>query len=316
MTLTNDRIWMCINRSDTTIRGSAGFRPVLERLDRSFLPHPTSMEARGKERKVTGYLDQVVLTALDRTQWVKLLGDGIKVDAIEMRQRTTLSVRFLPGPPAAEIRALFVDLVDYIQATYACCRLDAHGSSVHHRFYRDHPRTFYADGLYWLNYFGPDEQARQGGPALADNPHAHVERRAHGLLLEVGDDPLEASTPAGEQRLRAATAAMPPLPGIEKENVEPDSTPAELITVGGQRGFLDPVDHGFWVTKHVVADATLDRRTIKRLQGLRGQGDPPIQQVHVLFSLEPAARRNKAALEVAGVKAWFVSLETGTPQEA
>jgi hypothetical protein len=102
---------------------------------------------------------------------------------------------------------------------------------------------------------------------------------------------------------------MPPLAGEADEELEP----AEIVEIGGERGWRDPADRSFWVTKHVAPTARLAEDAIARLGRLRGGGDPPITQVHVLFSDKDAARRNAAALADAGVETWFVSPETGQP---
>jgi hypothetical protein len=214
----------------------------------------------------------------------------------------------------AEIRQL-VDLVRLVSPTYARAHLDAAAQRLHEQHYQGNERSFYADGLFWLNFFGPDELERQGGAAVADNPHARVEHVDGGLLLEVGDGHLDAATPEGEQRLLAATRALPPLGGdVDEEPEEP--VPADLVTIGGVRGFLDPVDHGFWVSKHLGGASTLDAETLRRLASLPGQGEPPIGQVHVLFSTREAAEANCAALAAAGAETWYDDPETGDPRPA
>jgi hypothetical protein len=299
---------MWLNRDEPEPRGADGFRPVLELLERSFVPRPERLEAGGRERPAASFLDPAVLAALDRRKHgVALVGDDLWAEIVQLPQRSIVTVVFPPGPPADEIRTLFLELARILEPTYARCHLEKHEQTLYRSHYEQRPRTFYASGLYWLNLFGPDEEARQGGPALADNPHARVERRTEGLLLEIGEGPEQAASPEGEQALLAATAAMPPLPG--EERVEP----AELVEIGGERGWRDPADRSFWVTKHLDPAARLGDDAIARLGRLRGGGDPPITQVHVLFSSEEAAQRNAEALRDAGVETWFVAPDTGQP---
>ena len=315
--MTDDLVHIWINRDDAEIRGAEGFRPVLERLDTSFLPGPTRLEGPGaRPRSIEGYLDPEVGKALDRGgRSVMLTGERLWVDLLQLRARTSLSLRFSPDVPAAELRQLVVDLVELVSPTYARAHLEAAAQRLHEQHYRGHERSFYTDGLYWLNYFGPDELERLGGEALAENPHAVVERLGKGLLLEVGADPLEAATPEGEERLVAATGMLPTGEEAEAEDEEGPEA-ADLVTIGGVRGFLDPVDNGFWVSKHISGERELDASTLERLASLPGQGDPPVGRVHVLFSTQEAATANRTALEAVGAETWYVDPESGEPRPA
>ena len=315
--MTDDLVHIWINRDDAEIRGAEGFRPVLERLDTSFLPRPTHLEGPGaRPRPIEGYLDPEVGKALDRGgRSVMLTGERLWVDLLQLRARTSLSLRFSPDVPAAELRQLVVDLVELVSPTYARAHLEAAAQRLHEQHYRGHERSFYTDGLYWLNYFGPDELERLGGEALADNPQAVVERLGKGLLLEVGADPLEAATPEGEERLVAATGMLPTGEEAEAEDEEGPEA-ADLVTIGGVRGFLDPVDSGFWVSKHISGERELDASTLERLASLPGQGDPPVGRVHVLFSTQEAATANRTALEAVGAETWYVDPESGEPRPA
>ena len=309
--MTDDLVHIWINRDDAEIRGAEGFQPVLEQLDTSFLPRPTRLEGPGaRPGPIEGYLDPEVGEALDRGgRSVMLTGERLWVDLLQLRAQTSLSLRFSPDVPAAEIRRLFVDLVELVSPTYAR-RLEAAAQRLHEQHYRGHERSFYTDGLYWLNYVGPDELERLGGEALAENPHAVVERLGEGLLLEVGADPLEAATPEGEERLVAATRMLPTGEEAEDED-EGGPEAANLVTVGGVRGFLDPVDNGFWGTDQRSGQARLDTSTLERLASLPGQGDPPVGRVHVLFSTQEAATANRTALEAVGAT-WYVDPESGS----
>jgi hypothetical protein len=247
--------------------------------------------------------------------------EHVYVDIWQIPNRSIVGI-FFPVSLAMRVSAgiinqLFIDLVTIVRPTYARCHLDRLGSALHDAHYSAKPRSFYADGLYWLNFFGAEEEARQGGPSLANNPHARVERLPEGLLVEVGNGPLDAATPEGKRQLLDATAAMPPINQAESPADSPqEEEEAELISINGVRGFFDKADSGFWISKHLSPTATLDANTISKLKNLVGKGDPPINQVHVLFSLKDAAERNRTALSAAGIRAWYVDPQTGKPKEA
>jgi hypothetical protein len=362
MSVSEDRIHLWFNRDDETVRGAQGFTPLLERLRSSFLPPPTRLRGpSGRERAVDGYLSEPVLKGLDRREGEVMLTNPehrLHVDLWQIPGGSVVGLFFpvTPQTTADAIRDLFLDLARILAPTYANGHLERLGNQLHREHYAAHPRTFYASGLYWLNLFGPAEQARQGGAALAHNPHAQVRQLSEGLLLEVGTGPLDAATEAGHARLLAATAALPPLPGqaatpeqpdpeqpqaagspdvnraeppapaaaapetasgppTGHQPAEPDRTPADLVTIAGVLGYLDPADQGFWVSKHLNPGVRMDANTVAKLKALPGQGSPPVSQVHVLFSLREAAELNRPALQAAGVRAWYVDLQTGRPRE-
>ncbi len=313
-----DKVNIWINRDDTQLQGSQALWPVLQRLENSFLARPGALEVTGlSDRPIKSYVDDAVKKALDRRKHsVDLLGDGVRVGVTQMRSRTAIGVEFPSGPPASEIRRLFLDLIAAIKPTYARAHLSGHAQELFEKYYKQKDRSFYANGLYWLNFFGCDEEVRQGR-GLDQNPHAHVERLPHGLLIEVGSSPQEAATPEGERRLLAATAALPPMPSAEALPEESEKEqPAPTKTVNGVRGFLDAADHSFWVTKHLGPDEELDPKTIEKLRRLIGQGSPTITGVHVLFSDQASALKNQGGLTRAKIRVWYVDPATGVPTEA
>jgi len=321
MKVEDDELEMLLYVDDDSIRGASGFRPVLERLHRSFLPRPNELAVPEKPaRAINGYLDEAVLKALDRKKHsVELINESDKVTVrlVQAPDRSYLGIQ-IPAPfamkvPADEIRTLFVDVSAILKRpTYGVCRLGAHARALHQAAYAQARRTFYTSGLYWLNFFGPDEIERQGGPNLANNPVAKVEQLPQGILIQVGDDPFQAATPEGEEKLKAATAAMP---SLQKEEEEEEPAPVNLITVAGVRGFLDD-DQNFWIAKHLDANAELDAKTIAQFKGLVGKGKPPIKRPVVLFSRKETAEKNRAKLAQAGIGVYFVDPETGQSREA
>ena len=220
MNVEDDELEMLIHVDGTSIRGASGFRPVLEQLENSFLPKPTEVAATDKSaRAIDGYLSPAVMEALDRKKhFVELTNSSEKLNVTLAQARNTIWVGIhLPAKLAkkvspSDLRKLFVDLIRNLgEPTYGVCRLGAHARALHQAAYAQARRTFYTSGLYWLNFFGPEEIKRQGGPALANNPLAKVERLTQGILIQVGENPFQASTPEGEQKLKDATAAMPSL---------------------------------------------------------------------------------------------------------
>lgn len=319
MTEPNDFYWLTMDREDDTLQRGSALRPILERLAASFLPKPTKLESTGaREAAIDGWLDAKVGKAIDKGRpSIGLVAPGIQAALGLAENRTSLSLFFRLDHEPADVRALFLDLCALVSPAYGRVGLHNKGQEIHDAHYALARRTFYASGLFWLNFFGPAEETRQGGAALADNPHAHTTRLPNGLLLEVGATAFDALTTEGEQRLVEATRAMPPVPPAPTANVSPPredgahEAAAPIVTIGGVRGFLDPHDHSFWVSKHVDPPRPLDAKMLHALASLPGKGTPPITRVHLLFSTLEAARANKVALEAIDAHSWFVSAEDG-----
>src|SRR6185436_5229588 len=90
---------------------------------------------------------------------------GIRVHRMP-GDRLVLSIRLrLPEDPQAAdwIRALLPDLCAGLNVTYGRGHLENNARTLYDEHYDAHQRTFYASGLYWLNWFGPGELERQGG---------------------------------------------------------------------------------------------------------------------------------------------------------
>jgi len=208
-----DRLFLWINRDDAEFQGAAALRPVLDRLAASTLPPITLLGAKG--RPIKGYLDPAVLKDLGKKKTSEKYTNpapALELAVAQLPDRTAISL-FVPNsvaPPAEELSQLFRDLIAIVSPTYARLAPLAASRALYDEVYALQRRTFYASGLYWLNFFGPKEEAKQGGAALAQNPFARVERLPQGLLMQVGEGPLDMLTPEGRQRLIQATAAMPP----------------------------------------------------------------------------------------------------------
>lgn len=332
----DDFYWLWLNRDDDALREPLALRPVLDRLAHSFLPKPVVLETTGaRDTTIDGWNDLKILKAVEKGKpSIGLKAPGLQSTFGLTPKRVSMTLMFGAEPSAEDVRALFVDLCEITSPSYARCALHNHARALHEAHYSVSPRTFYASGLFWLNFFGPEEEARQGGSALATNPHASVRRLPNGLLVEVGRSAHDGLTGAGEAQLRAATAAMPPLPpdstSTESHPQGPTETgaetprgpiegapgPAPIIQISGIRGFFDPDERGFWISKHVDPPRKLERPFLRSLAALPGKGSPSIERVHVLFSTEAAARLNKEALDSVGAGSWYVSTHDGKRRRA
>lgn len=318
MSIEHDQIQMTYQIEGDSFRGAQDFQSVLEHLQNSFLSPPVRIESTDhKIHDIKGYFDPKVAKALDRKRYVvELINEqkGFTIHIHQGRSRSILGISFSTITASEieteEIRNLFVKLTQLLSPTYAFCHLDKHSRILHEKFYRTAKRTFFADGLYWLNFFGPEEEALQGGSALEENPYAKVERTPQGLILQVGDDPLKSETPEGEQRLVAATKAMP---STKSSKIE--QSKQELITISGVRGFIDLTDKNFWVAKNLAANAKLSAKILEKLKNLIGKGEPPVSKVQVLFSRQETAEKNHDKLAKNGIGTWYIDLQTGQPRE-
>ena len=210
----NDFYYLQLDREGDAFHSYAALRPILERLDASFLPKPQKLEATSeREATVEGLLDPRVRKTIDKGRaYMGLKGPGVSCSLGFSKNKSWLTIFFRLDTDAGAVRALFVNLCHLFSPLYGSVGPHNKDQEIYDAHYARARRTFYASGFFWLNFFGPEEEARQGGPALADNPCARATRFPNGLLLEVGESGLDAFTPEGERRLLDATRAMPPLP--------------------------------------------------------------------------------------------------------
>ena len=115
----------------------------------------------------------------------------------------------------SDIKNFFLNVTKAISFTYGSCYFDKIRHDLHNNVYEQiGRRTFFASGLYWLNFFGPEEEAKQGGKALENNPYAtEIKRLDNGLFIQVGESPFDGYTDTGREQLINATKAMPPATG-------------------------------------------------------------------------------------------------------
>ena len=309
----DDHLWLWVNRDGADDPGDAA---VLSRLEAAGVPTPASVEATGtRATPVQGWDDPALARVLAQGRGsTEIRGEGIRVDRdLGDRLIWTVRLRLFEGtPPATAIRDLFLGICTDLEATYGRGHLERHDRTLYDEHYGSRERTFYANGLYWLNWFGPGEAERQGGvAALAEVAGARATVVGAGVLLEVGDDYLDATTEAGRDRLLATTAALPALPG-ESGDALPEGEPVP-DTVNGIRGIRYASDRSFWVNINLAPGRSLAASRVADLAALSGSGDPPISHVNVLFSERESAQGATAALEPLGVRAWYVDDETGRP---
>lgn len=299
-------LYIWLNRDDETIRSFDSYKPFFECLRRSFLPPPSALAiGNRKPSRISDYDAPSLVKALDKAQdnvTITSADDVLKILLWPLDNRTAISLYLNPATPEQN-RELFLQLSEAIRPTYGRCHLYSAMTLLEQEHYKA-TRTFYTDGLFWLNIFGPEEEQRQGGQALENNPFTQVERLSYGLVLQVCDSPEEASTPEGVQRLVQATNSMPQLPG---------KTP--IVATPGVPGFFDPATATYWITKNIVPAKSLDSQSIQAIRLVLESTNPPVAKVHVLFSMRQAAELNKSKLQDFA-ESWYVSAETGQPERA
>ncbi len=206
--------------NDKPILGYKCYHSVLENLNQSFLLKPELMEVTGlKSKTIKGFQDPKIEKAINRQKYfVELLNpiDDIAskstTSIYQTEDETFISIHFFINSTFDlfnDIKQLYMDLIDLLAPNYGYCHFNKH-QYIFSKTYSNKERTFHTDGLYWLNFFGGTELKRQGGDALLDNPHAETKKLPQGIFLQVCDDPFEAASPEGEQKLIKATEAMPP----------------------------------------------------------------------------------------------------------
>jgi hypothetical protein len=199
-------------------------KPILELFD-IYLPVKPEYIMRSNRPlvKIQQYNCNIVLEALDK------YGDVIEIYA--ENKDTSLTIMQEAGKRSAfglwiklklvknmdplELRKFFLNITQVIPFTYASCHFDKNRKDLNNNVYEKiSERTFFTSGLFWLNFFGPEEEANQGGKALENNPYAtEIKRFDNGLFIQVGESPFDCYTDAGREQLINATKAMPPATG-------------------------------------------------------------------------------------------------------
>jgi hypothetical protein len=297
------RLRIHLVREDRERSGSSGLVPILQRLDDSFVPPPTHVRTDNKvPKRVSNFDSDAARKSLDTARFsTEFLDEELLRASIgQMQNSITVSI-FVPYPTVAsisplEIRTVFVDLINILNPTYARVHMEPQGQILHREHYSTVYRTFHAAGLYWLNFFGPDEEKAQGGPALADNPFATSTRLPQGLLLQVCDSPIEATTPEGIERLVAATRAMPQLKQDEEDG------DGELIDVGGITVAYSPSARRLVVPMlSRTIGKPIGEAEAKAIAELPQVSGLEVEQITVDFLTKEIATSNRAVLARHGV---------------
>jgi hypothetical protein len=201
-------------------RGAEKFLPALQCFQNSFLPKPNRIEITDKKGKnVVDYLDKEILKALEIQKYVVYLCiDEIDTEIMLIHGRDeagigfSFSEEYVKQINKKDLIELFINISRLVNPTFSFCSLESKYVEILEKNRDIFNRTFYAKGLRWLNFFGPEEEERQGGKTIEQNPYAtRIERFPEGLFIQVGNTPFDCLTPDGELQLVNATKAMPPL---------------------------------------------------------------------------------------------------------
>jgi hypothetical protein len=229
-----DYLYMHFVRDSGDRSDSAKLLQAMKILSSSFIPAPTRISVDNRApRKISAFDDWTANRVLKAAKFdISYAKDDTPLVLITPLQDFLALDIYIPidvakKTPANSVRELFLSIIGILSPDYAYTHAMPYANALSNDHYTSSFRTINASGLYWLNFFGPDEEKAQGGPTLADNPFATATRLPQGLLLQVCDSPIEATTPEGIERLVAATRAMPQLKQDEEDG------DGELIDVGG-----------------------------------------------------------------------------------
>jgi hypothetical protein len=212
----NVRIKVEVNRAD--FKGYDQLKDIVHYFENSFLPKPTLLKVTGlKDKKIENYVNGATINALNKKKHaVQFHHDPLIASAIiiQLDDETLINAYI----PAADVKLLSInslkeflkELIIRTNPSFGIVSYETCAEELHEKYYKDSPRTFNSSGLQWLQFFGSDEEKRQGGTAIEQNPYIKTERIANGLLVEVGESPFDACTQAGKDLLVMATKAMPP----------------------------------------------------------------------------------------------------------
>ena len=172
-------------------------------------------KSRFKEKGITGINDPFLIKQIEKGDpsysfWTE--DKSIYIGFAKGSENLMLQVN-LDLFEAKQLIREFKSIVTEMNPTVAFGHEDTDLSILTQDIYRSAKRRPMQAGLYWINYLGgPEEMAIQGGDALLNNPFAtSAERVGRGIFIQVGETPLDSSSPEGWQLLLNATAAMPPI---------------------------------------------------------------------------------------------------------
>lgn len=220
----DDSIWIDFEIA-TEKDGSFDYEAFFKSFDSFFTIKTTIIYPKNRKgQKINGFLDKKIQRIiLEETKKgnlsIELENDtgslGIILTSRKDRNRygfaISIDTEALIEKSVVDLYQFFNDLLNLKQAIFAKCSFEKISNKIYDRYYEDNDRTFFSDGLVWLQYFGLDEFHCQGGEAIFSNPHIQTERLGKGVLIQVGESPYDAYTPEGEKLLLKATKAMPPV---------------------------------------------------------------------------------------------------------
>ncbi len=218
-----DELWFNFNINKTGALDSGVMDPALALFDAFFPAKPDFiMRSNRPLIKIKQFNCEMVLNALDNYQDVIQIFDEYKNLSIIIRQEASLrstlefwakSVLALKIEPD-KIKKFFLMLTQAIPFTYAFCHFKKNRYDLHKNVYEDVLYLGPLLALYWLNFFGPEEELMQGGRALEENPYAsEIKRFDNGLFIRAGESHFDCYTEEGRERLINAAKAMPLIKG-------------------------------------------------------------------------------------------------------
>ncbi len=224
MSMRSDKVEMSFrSKKIATDQVIAVTQKILVMLNESFLPVPNRIDQTDqKEVKISGYQDNKIMLVAENEclnkQFAFVLWGAdpdFSVAIGPSAEEYYLSIDF-PFHMAAEIttkqiRDLFLSLCQFLNPEIAICYARRAFLQIRERHFEWECRTPNFDYFSWLQYFGPKEFRLQGGEAIFQNPYIKAEKMGEGVFIQVGENPLDAHTPEGEELIVKATRALPPV---------------------------------------------------------------------------------------------------------
>ncbi len=196
---------------------------LMSLMNESFLPIPSKIDqADKKEMKISSYLDKQIMSVVEEellNRELPFVLRGVNEDfSISISPSTSeygISIEFPaniePLPSAEQIKKLFLSICILINPDIGRCYARRAFSRFKNKYFEWEGRTPNFGFFTWLQYFGKREFHLQGGDAILQIPIIKSERIEEGVVIEVGDGPLDACTPEGEELLLKSTLALPPV---------------------------------------------------------------------------------------------------------
>lgn len=201
------------------LSGSQQLRPMLELLKHGpFPPLNSARRTDMKDIKPKTFTDESVLKFLDKRKFA--------IDFIDTNGKFIAHIIQMPGDETiigvdynSTENINFFALIQFFKSSVTATNpfiaevsLEPESIDFVRSHYSENRRTFRSPGLIWLQYYAGEELERQGGiEAIEKNPLIRSERFHEGLIVQVGESPLDILTIPGRALLVKATEAMPPV---------------------------------------------------------------------------------------------------------